>query len=331
MLYPFWGIPQEHLQVALLKRWDEYRDVGSSLFQLTPVSESDIALLPFDWKFALRDPKVRTVAERAAEEADRAGKKIIVFFFDDSEEEIPFDNAFVFRISLQSGARSNEFALPCWIHDYAGTELNGVVPVRPKWTRPVVGFCGFAGYRLTPDESWYRRTRSRVRKIYRRFPPLTVRERAIQRLRKESRIETNLVLRDNFYAGALTKGDPQALEVAQQVFVNNLIASDYILCARGGGNASYRFYESLAMGRIPLFVNTNCVLPYSWKIDYRTYGPIVDEEELDSIGDAVVGFHDRLSAADFSELQRECRNLWAKYLSPLGFFRDFHEHLDRVA
>jgi hypothetical protein len=328
MLYPFWGIPPKHLDVSLLKGWGDYRGNARSFLTLTSVEESDVAVLPFDWKFALRDSRLRDVAEQAAERSARAGKKLVVFFFDDSEEEVPLENSLIFRISLQRGQRNNEFAFPAWIHDYAGTALDGATPVRPKWSVPTVGFCGFVGYRLLPDESFGRRWRSRLRTIYRRFPSKTIRERAVELLRKERRVDTNFFLRDNFYAGALGSGDPLALERAQQVFVNNLIASDYVLCARGGGNVSYRFYETLAMGRLPLFIDTNCELPYSWEIDYSSYGVFLDESQLEDIGDKLVSFHDGLNGADFVGMQRECRKLWVERLSPLGFFRNFYKHLE---
>ena len=36
-----------------------------------------------------------------------------------------------------------------------------------------------------------------------------------------------------------------------------MLASPYILCVRGAGNYSARFYEALALGRIPVLVNTS--------------------------------------------------------------------------
>ena len=74
-------------------------------------------------------------------------------------------------------------------------------------------------------------------------------------------MDTNIVLRPSFYGGA-AGGDPDAQLQARTGYVENLVASDYVLCARGAGNFSYRLYETLSCGRIPVFVDTDCVLPH---------------------------------------------------------------------
>lgn len=178
-----------------------------------------------------------------------------------------------------------------------------------------------------PTAPLTRRFRSAIRIAYHRFPALTIREKAIQVLRKEARIEPNFLLRDNFFAG-VADGLPEEREEARRVFVNNLLGSDYVLCARGKGNFSYRYYETLAMGRIPLLIDTNCRLPYDFEIDYSDIGPIVDEQDLGQISQRLLAFHDQLSSDDFLDLQHRCRQLWLERLSPLGFFRNIGKHID---
>jgi hypothetical protein len=105
-----------------------------------------------------------------------------------------------------------------------------------------------------------------------------------------------------------------------------MIASDYVLCARGTGNYSYRLYEALSLGRIPVFVDTDCVLPYDFAIDWPSYGVWIDRRSVKHIGERVAEFHAGLSDEGFMELQRRCRLLWEEYLSPLGFFSKFRLH-----
>jgi hypothetical protein len=70
------------------------------------------------------------------------------------------------------------------------------------------------------------------------------------------------------------------------------------------------------------------VLPYERWIDWKRYCVWVEEEDLPKIGRKVADFHDRLSPSDFLDLQRACRELWLEWLSPHGFFRNFHRHFD---
>jgi hypothetical protein len=44
-------------------------------------------------------------------------------------------------------------------------------------------------------------------------------------------------------------------------FQNSLDNSDYILCPRGFGNTSMRFYESLSAGRTPILIDSKGALP----------------------------------------------------------------------
>lgn len=103
-------------------------------------------------------------------------------------------------------------------------------------------------------------------------------------------------------------------------FWSNIFNSDYTLCIRGGGNFSYRFYEVLAAGRIPLFVNTRCVLPFDNEIDWRRHCVWVEEQEMDRIGEIVREFHSRISREEFHALQMANRRLWETRLEPLSFY-----------
>lgn len=329
ILFPFWGIPKIGAADARLKRFDLLRDTGREFLRLSPLSSSDVAVLPFDWQFALADSDVLKHAKAIAGEAQAAGRKILVFFFHDSEEKVPIENAIVFRTSLQRNERSNEFGQPAWIDDYFGIDLAETLRFRPKDEQPVVGFCGFAGYRLPPDARLVRQLRARIRSVYRGFPSPTVREQAIGALRKDPRVATRFTLRENFYAG-VAGATPEARQVVRNEYLANLVESDYVLCARGGGNFSYRFFETLAAGRIPLFVDTNCSLPFDFDIGYRELIPVVDANRVSTIADVVCSFHDSLSRVEFLDLQRRCRSVWENYLSPVGFFRHLHLCLDRV-
>jgi hypothetical protein len=143
---------------------------------------------------------------------------------------------------------------------------------------------------------------------------------------RDRRLESNFLLRSTFWAGAI--GDYSSLLEARLEYVRNIQESDYTLCVRGGGNFSYRLYETLSMGRIPLFVDTDCVLPLDFDIDWREYCLWVDEADIDRIGDRVLEFHESLDDAEFAERQRACRRLWETHISPQGFFASFHRHFE---
>ena len=77
-----------------------------------------------------------------------------------------------------------------------------------------------------------------------------------------------------------------------------------------------------------MFLDTDSVLPYEFLIDWRDYVVWVSREEVPNVGDRVAAFHERLSDREYVDLQHDCRRLWEEWLSPHGFFRNFHRHFD---
>jgi Exostosin family. len=80
-----------------------------------------------------------------------------------------------------------------------------------------------------------------------------------------------------------------------------------------------RLYETLCLGRIPLFINTDCVLPFENNIDWKELCLWVDENDLDRIGEIVLDFHSSISKEEFKDKQLYAREVWEKYLSKEGF------------
>jgi len=112
-------------------------------------------------------------------------------------------------------------------------------------------------------------------------------------------------------------------------YVNNLLASDYVVCMRGAGNFSVRFYEALSLGKIPVFIDSDCILPYDFAVHYRDYCVWVPYEERHGAARIVAQFHARLSPAEFTARQEQCRALWVNRLSRDGFYSHFREHLEQ--
>ncbi len=91
-----------------------------------------------------------------------------------------------------------------------------------------------------------------------------------------------------------------------------------MVCVRGSGNFSVRLYETLAMGRIPVFVNTDCILPFTEAIDWKEHVVWVEADEIDNIGTIVFEFHKTLSKDSFVQLQQRNRSLWESKLQLRG-------------
>lgn len=324
ILTPFWGTNPETPPDT--GRFDRYAEVGRSFLRLSSLTDCDVAVFPQNWESA--GEQVTELVEKFTALCRDAGKRLVVFSGADSADTLPVD-ATVFRTSLMRSRRGlHEFSLPAWSEDFLECYLAGELRPRVRRTRPVIGFCGNT---MAPKRTFGGEMRRLLGKLGVATAGLAVehpRTEALVAVGRDRRLWPNYVLREEFWAGAL--GDSRARMEARRVYVRNMVDSDYVLCVRGIGNFSYRLYETLSLGRIPIFVDTDSVLPLDFDIDWRDYCVWVDEAEIDRIGDRVLEFHESLDEAEFEERQRACRQLWEDRISPQGFFASFHRHFEKT-
>jgi hypothetical protein len=331
ILAPFWGTNPESPDDPDKGRFDRYADIGSSFLRLTALADCDVAVFPQNWESA--GERAVELAEAFSAMCREAGKTPVVFHGADSTESLTVE-AFVFRASLmRSRRRRNEFAVPAWSEDLLARHLGGDLRPRSKRSRPVIGFCGnptpvTEPRRRTLGEMARLRLGDRVARTTRGLVVGHPRTRALREIERDRRLDSNYVLRQAFWAGGL--GNSPSLSQAREEYVRNMLDSDYVVCTRGSGNFSYRLYETLCMGRIPVFVDTDCVLPLDFDVDWHEHCVWVDEAEIDRIGDRILELHGSLDDSEFEERQRACRELWETHISPQGFFASFHRHFEQT-
>jgi hypothetical protein len=240
-------------------------------------------------------------------------------FFDGRDDTAPVrvtrPRVTVFRTSLQARARlPHERAMPAPCDDLLAT-VGGNLVERAWSKRPSVGFCGFVGSPL-------RRLGFHALRQHQKSEALALRERTLTRFERHAAIETRFIRRSAFWGGSMGRFhlDEARQRKARAEFVQNLLDTDYALCIRGKGNFSFRLYETLSAGRVPIFVNSDCVLPFEGRIDWKRHTVWLEESELDLAVDKVLYFHENLGAGGFKQLQEANRRLWQDWLSPEGFF-----------
>ena len=199
------------------------------------------------------------------------------------------------------------------------------IEVREKQDKPVVGFCGHATLspqkRLKENIKFFLENLKRlIRNPFRKdweplFASAYQRASLLKSLETSAKIETNFIYRNNYRAGYKT---PDELEATTFEYYENLRNSDYVICVRGGGNFSIRLYETLMMGRIPVFVNTDCILPQTDKIDWKKHTVWVEWADRKNIAKIVSNFHNKITPEDFKNIQLANRDLWKNELSISG-------------
>jgi hypothetical protein len=334
ILYPFWGEPPNHPDffppgASWWGAFDRYIESGRSLFEMTSLEDADLVVLPGNLEKVF-DPEYLALATELIEKAKQFGKPTAGFFWGDcSHVQLPVTCNFVFRNAPYRSMRTDcDFTYPTWNIDLVKQYFNGNLPVRQKSEKPIVGFCGFVG--KNGPKTYAKRLIYNYKKLIGKgFPPPPyvgnlLRHRAISLLENSRFVETNFVFRGSM--GFSTQLN-NTQEYYRETYIQNMQESDYILCCRGYGNYSFRFCEALSCGKIPVFVDTDCVLPFDFEIDWKKSCVWVTERELPMIAEKLAEFHSRLSAQEFVDLQHKCRRIWQEMLSPEGFFANLHKHL----
>lgn len=296
--------------------------------------ECDWVVLPLSWNYYYNTKQTNQALD-LVQKASHANKSIISWTSGDFGVKIPdFPNLLVLR---QSGYRSQlpsyHLGMPVFFSDplqkYFGTTD---IFKREKQEKPVIGFCGQAEGNLFKYGVDVIRTAGRNLAYYTGlspyqpqslYPSTLLRSQILKNIAQDDRLSPNFIIRSKYRAGATT---PEEKHTTSLEFYQNMVESDYVVCVRGGGNFSVRLYETLAMGRIPVFVDTDCLLPFEDKINWRKHVVRVESKNSAEICNSIIEFHNKLNFKDFVDLQKSNRQLWNDKLSLHNFFKCLFMH-----
>lgn len=101
-------------------------------------------------------------------------------------------------------------------------------------------------------------------------------------------------------------------------YLNKLKKSKFILCPKGLGTNSIRFYETISCGRIPVLISDNLKLPFDKEIEYKNFVIFIPENEIYEIPSYIDQF---LLKNSLSQASNFSRFTWQKYFKKDYFFK----------
>ncbi|MFA6922795.1 MAG: exostosin family protein [Bacteroidales bacterium] len=297
---------------------------------------ADFFILPINWEW-LKALNLLEKSKFLINLANEKNKKIIVFYYDDDDKDIGLENSIVFRTSLnkskQRTANSINFAMPSWREDIKVINFKDNYFLSKKEEKPKIGFRG-CSQPIDALEIFKKKLKNNINRVsYKISKKCLLHEKwyydgykfradALKILKNNDKINSDITITSMFGDKKLT------MSQNKKMFIDNIINNNYVLCTRGGGNYSYRFYETIICGRIPVFINTDCVLPYDFCIDWKKYVVWVEENEINKIDKILLDFHNSISDEEFLNLQLNIRKLYEEYISPSGFINNIHNHFE---
>jgi len=323
VLYPHLG--------ELVNKKRLFADLGNRAFNapafnlVKNIKDADFILLPHEY-FDVIKTDMKYLDEHLFL-AREHNKKLLIFDLSDfTDKEINISEAIIFRIAeYKHRKKDNVIVMPTFIEDlsqYARIEYS------KKKVIPIVGFCGFAEFKnnwqnlkflikiffinIKKIITFNKNIESHKHGIY-------FRKKVIRVLKKCDKMEKRFIVRKSYSSHESTIELP--VKEARKQYIENIIDSDFSLAVRGNANISCRFYEILSLGRVPLFVDTDCVLPLEDMIDYKKFVLFVDYKNMTDICAIVNRFYSEIDNDEFVRMQKTARDVYEKYLNTKSFLK----------
>ena len=318
------------------KNLEKYQLSKFSFSIVNKSEECDYFLLPYSWNYYIKTDNL-SVAKLFIREAHKFKKKILIWVTGDYYYSLPQNKNIIefYTSPYKSIQKVNTIALPVIINDPLSFLNLECINNKPYKNIPTVGFCGHVDSNLIisifkmVNLAW-----QNIKYLLRIIPnysgplisPTTMRKNILDTLEGSNSIQTEYIRR-NKYQGGKSKNTEEFSSLRKE-FYQNINNSDYTLCIRGTGNFSTRFYETLAMGRIPIFINTDCILPLENEINWKEHVLWIEKTEIPEISNKILEFHKSMNNDSFIDIQNKNRKLWEKYFSFPGYVNSLVHSLE---
>lgn len=84
----------------------------------------------------------------------------------------------------------------------------------------------------------------------------------------------------------------------------------FILCPRGFGESSFRFFEAMSMGRVPILISDSVALPFEDILDYNEFSFTIGEAKSDLKQLAEIA---AIGESQYRQMARKGRQVWEDY------------------
>ena len=293
------------------------------------LEDADIFILPLDIGWYFRNRKEDRFFE-VLDKVKAKQKNIWIYSAGDYGKSLEHSNLYTFRLGgFHSKLNEITFILPSFIND--PMELFDFDFDKIKKTpKPKLGFVGRANnsfYSYVYDIGifimlYLRRIRGNNYVDHQPFfSSSRNRFEILENLKKNPMFRTDFLYRKKYRAGAKS---PEDRRKVKKEFYMNIRQNHFTICYRGQGNFSVRLYETLAMGRIPILIDSDFRLPLPW-LDWQ--GHIV-ECTRENTPHKLLEFYDVISEENFGVLQQKNRLFWQEKLTRTGFFTEIKAYFE---
>lgn len=101
-------------------------------------------------------------------------------------------------------------------------------------------------------------------------------------------------------------------------FINITCSSKFGLAPRGYGKSSFRLYEIMQLGVVPVYVSDEHYIPWSDELDWSDFCVPINEDEIEEIDDILKSISD----IEYNKLIENGKKVYNSYFSLEGMFQN---------
>lgn len=110
----------------------------------------------------------------------------------------------------------------------------------------------------------------------------------------------------------------------KEQYADNIVSSKFVLCPRGVGTSTYRLFETMQSGRVPVILSDAWVPTRG--IDWPSFSLRIRERDLARVPEICLANEER-----WESLARQARRTWEDWFSPAGMGRLVRANLESIA
>lgn len=315
----------------------EIAKVAQSEFELTEqIVNSDWILIPV-FTTGLLHFEGRSLIKNTAKLAKQFRKPFAVFSNSDFIVDVEVENALIFTPGAYK-SKSYQISIPATLPEDPFEKWIGKAwqPIDIP-SIPSIGFCGqatthpfkaikdFITFGSSQLKHKLGKTLSNPGRV---FLPAYQRAKLLRYFEKDPRFQSDFILRNQYKGGAISPA--QKIQVEND-FYQNIHQNLFTICLRGMGNYSVRFYQTLAMGRIPVLVDTDEQIAFNDFIGLDKIIPVIPFQHRDSSPDLLFNYFNSKSKDELISIQQFCRNTWLEYYQKEGLIKYIAKSLRQKA
>lgn len=111
---------------------------------------------------------------------------------------------------------------------------------------------------------------------------------------------------------------PQVPMESFKSFVDTTSSSRFGLAPRGYGKSSFRLYEIMQLGTVPVYISDEHYLPWNDELDWSDFCVIIDEDNLKNIDDILKSIDD----VKYNHLLQKGKKVYQEYFTLEGMFQN---------